>query len=119
FVDRQAGRERNVVVHGLGLIEDLLGDAQPNVQKALAWALRSLVRVDSDAVLAFVQAQAGRAAATDDGQRAWVLREALVKLPAGPAAVIRAELGSIRRKPGAPATSRAAAFAAGVSVFGR
>ncbi len=108
FVDHQAGRTPDVAVHGLGLIGTLLGDAEPNVQKALAWALRSLVLVDPDGVLAFVELEAARAAATADGQRAWVLRDTLVKLPAADAARIKVELGSIRRRPGAPATSAAA-----------
>lgn len=112
FVDQRLGRERQVAVHGLGLIGDLIGDAEPNVQKALAWALRSLVLVDADAVLAFVEREASRAAAMDDGLRAWVLRDVLVKLPAAPAASIKAQLEAIRRKPGAPATSAAAAFGA-------
>jgi 3-methyladenine DNA glycosylase AlkD len=107
FVDRRAGRTPEVAVHGLGLIGELIGDNEPNVQKALAWALRSLVLVDPDAVLAFVQREASLAAADDDGQRAWVLRDTLVKLPAGEAARIKLQLGAIRRRPGAPATSRA------------
>jgi 3-methyladenine DNA glycosylase AlkD len=105
FVDRTRGRERQIAVHGLGLIDDLLGDAEPNVQKALAWALRSLVLVDPDAVLAFVEREATRAAQTDDGHRAWVLRDALAKLPPARAAAIKAELGTIRRRSGAPSTS--------------
>jgi 3-methyladenine DNA glycosylase AlkD len=108
FVDHRAGRTPDVAAHGLGLIGTLLGDAEPNVQKALAWALRSLVLVDPDGVLAFVKLEAARAAVTADGQRAWVLRDTLVKLPAADAARIKAELGSIRRRPGAPATSAAA-----------
>ena len=112
FVDRTAGRRPQVAVHGLGLIGNLIGDAEPNVQKALAWALRSLVLVDPDAVLDFVQREASLAAATDDGYRAWVLRDALVKLPSGPAAAIRTELATIRRRSGAPSTSEAAAIGA-------
>ena len=112
FVDHRLGRDRQIAVHGLGLIGGLIGDAEPNVQKALAWALRSLVLVDPEAVLAFVEREATRAAATDDGQRAWVLRDVLVKLPAAPAAAIKAQLGAIRRKPGAPATSEAATLGA-------
>jgi 3-methyladenine DNA glycosylase AlkD len=105
FVDRTRGRERHVAVHGLGLIGALIGDAEPNVQKALAWALRSLVLVDPDAVLSFVERESARAAQTDDGHRAWVLRDALVKLPPVRAAAIKAELGTIRRRAGAPSTS--------------
>jgi 3-methyladenine DNA glycosylase AlkD len=110
FVDHRLGRERTIAVHGLGLIGNLLGDAEPNVQKALAWALRALVLVDPEAVLAFVEREAARAAATNDGHRAWVLRDVLVKLPAGPGALIKAQLGPIRRRAGSPATSEAAAF---------
>jgi 3-methyladenine DNA glycosylase AlkD len=105
FIDQARGREGSVAVHGLGLIGDLIGDAEPNVQKALAWALRSLVLVDPAAVLAFVEREAARAAATDDGQRAWVLRDVLVKLPADRAAAIKVQLGSIRRRAGAQSTS--------------
>jgi 3-methyladenine DNA glycosylase AlkD len=112
FVDRKLGRERQVAVHGLGLIGSLLGDAEPKVQKALAWALRSLVLVDPDAVLAFVERETARAAATDDGHRAWVIRDVLVKLPAGRRAAIRAQLGQIRRRAAAPATSEAATLGA-------
>ncbi|HEY7827453.1 MAG TPA: DNA alkylation repair protein [Candidatus Limnocylindrales bacterium] len=108
FVDRRLGRAEDIAVHGLGLIETLLGDAEANVQKALAWALRSLVLVDPAAVLAFVEREAKRAAAEDDGHRAWVLRDVLAKLPAERAAAIRTQLGSVRRRAGAPATSAAA-----------
>lgn len=118
FVDRRAGRTANVAVHGLGLIGTLLGDAEPNVEKALAWALRSLVLVDPDGVLAFVRLEAARAVATADGHRAWVLRETLVKLPPADAARIKTELGSIRRRPGAPATSAAASLLAGFRAAG-
>lgn len=112
FIDRRLGRERQIAVHGLGLIGSLLGDAEPNVQKALAWALRSLILVDPESVLAFVERESARAAATNDGHRAWVLRDVLVKLPAARASAIKAQLGLIRRRAGAPATSEAAALGA-------
>ena len=105
FVDRTRGRERPIAVHGLELIGSLLGDAEANVQKALAWALRALVLVDKDAVLDFVEREAERSARTDDGHRAWVLRDVLVKLPPARAAAIKAELSSLRRRAGAPSTS--------------
>jgi len=108
FVDQRAGRQPDVAVHGLGLIGTLIGDAAANVQKALAWALRSLVLVDPEAVLAFVEREAARAVSANDGHRAWVLRDVLVKLPATRADAIRAQLGPIRRRAGAPATSQAA-----------
>jgi len=78
------------------------------VQKALAWALRSLVLIDPEAVAAFCATEAERAAANDDGHRAWVIRDALQKLDAGEAAAIRTRLEGIRRRAGAPSTSRAA-----------
>ncbi len=112
FIDRRLGRAPSVAAHGLGLVGSLLGDAEPNVQKALSWALRSLHLVDPDAVLAFVEREAARAAATSDGHRAWVLRDALAKLPPERAAAIRTELGSIRRRASAPATSEATALRA-------
>ncbi len=112
FVDRRRGRTPDVAAHGLALVDELIGDAEPDVQKALAWALRSLTIVDADAVLAFVERQADLAAATDDGYRAWVLRDVLVKLPSEPAAAIRTRLDGVRRRAGRPSTSRAAATAA-------
>ena len=81
------------------------------MQKALAWALRSLVMVDMVAVTAFCEREATTAAATNDGHRAWVIRDALSKLDAAPAAAIRERLDGIRRRPGARATSTAAAAA--------
>jgi len=112
FVDHRAGRTPEVVRHGLELIDQLIGDAEPDVQKALSWALRTLAAIDPDAVLGFIEAQAARAVRERDGQRAWVLRDSLTKLPPEPAAVIRARLDGIRRRPGDPPTSRAAATAA-------
>ncbi len=118
FVDRRRGREPDVADHGLGLIADLMGDAEPDVQKALAWALRSLTLVDQAAVAAFVTDEAETAHATADGHRAWVVRDTLHKLPAASAADLRARLDGIRRRPGAPSTSRAAATAAQFAGMG-
>ncbi len=118
FVDRRRGREPDVADHGLGLIGDLMGDAEPDVQKALAWALRSLIVVDQAAVAAFVTDEAETAHATADGHRAWVVRDTLHKLPAATAAELRARLDGIRRRPGAPSTSRAAATAAQFAGMG-
>ena len=98
--------------HGLDLVGQLIGDNEPDVQKALSWALRTLASLDPDAVLAFVEAEAELAVATRDGARAWVLRDALPKLPADAATRIRARLDGIRRRSGGPSTSRAAAIAA-------
>ena len=112
YVDRRGGRTPEVARHGLDLVDELIGDAEPDVQKALAWALRSLVVVDREAVLAFVKRQAQVAADTRDGNRAWVIRDTLPKLPLDDADRIRAELDGIRRRSTDPSTSRAAATVA-------
>jgi 3-methyladenine DNA glycosylase AlkD len=108
FIDRRAGRQPAVATHGLELIGNLLGDDEPDVQKALAWALRSLVLVDEAAVESFCRREASVAATNGDGNRAWVIRDVLAKLPGATADTIRKQLDGIRRRPGAPATSRAA-----------
>ena len=112
FVDRRLGREPAIAGHALLILADLIGDAEPDVQKALSWALRSLTLVDAAAVADFVVAQTAIARTTGDGQRAWVLRDSLPKLPTRTASEIRSQLDGIRRKPGAPSTSRAAETAA-------
>jgi 3-methyladenine DNA glycosylase AlkD len=111
-IDRRRGRTPEVATHGLGLIGELIGDHEPDVQKALAWALRSMAGVDLVATTAFLWDATEAAASTDDGHRAWVIRDALSKLDAGDADRIRARLDGIRRRPGAPSTSRAAEAAA-------
>ena len=121
FVDRRRGREPHVAEHGLGLIAQLIGDDEPDVQKALAWALRSLVLVDRDTVATFCAREAEQAARTNDGHRAWVIRDALPKLDETTATRIREQLDGIRRRPGAPATSIAAEAAErfGQGMLGR
>ncbi len=112
YVDHRRGRTADVARHGLALVDELIGDDQPDVQKALAWALRSMTVVDPTATLSFVERQAELAATDGDGHRAWVLRDALAKLSPEAAAGIRARLDGIRRRSGDPATSRAAMTAA-------
>ncbi|MGZ6339374.1 MAG: DNA alkylation repair protein [Candidatus Limnocylindrales bacterium] len=112
FADHGRGRQPEVAARGLAVLGELIGDAEPDVQKALSWALRSLVLVDAGAVAAFCQTEAGRAQAGRDGHRAWVVRDALGKLEPATAARIRARLEGIRRVAGAPSTSRAAQAAA-------
>jgi len=109
--DHRLGRTGDEVARGLDLVGQLIGDAEPDVQKSLAWALRELAKLDPSAVAAFCRAEAERAAITGDGHRAWVVRDALAKLPAADAAAIRVRLAGVRRTPGAPSTSRAAATA--------
>ena len=112
YVDHRRGRTSDVTRHGLALVDELIGDDQPDVQKALAWALRSMALVDPVVTLAFVERQAVLAAASSDGHRAWVLRDTLAKLPPAAAAGIRERLQGIRRRSGDPSTSRAASTAA-------
>jgi len=107
-VDHRRGRDPEVAGHALGLIRDLIGDDEADVQKALAWALRSMAGVDLPATTAFLRQETETAAATEDGHRAWVIRDALVKLDSADADAIRSRLEGIRRRAGAPSTSRAA-----------
>jgi 3-methyladenine DNA glycosylase AlkD len=117
-VDHHVGRTAETVAHGLDLVAQLIGDAEPVVQKSLSWALRELARVDPAPVAAFCRAEAGRAAATADGHRAWVLRDAVEKLPPADAAAVRDLLAGIRRVADAPSTSLAAATAAAFTSAG-
>ncbi len=110
-------REPAVARQALALIDRLIGDAEPDVQKALSWALRSLLLVDEPAVTRFLEAQTAAARAGDDGYRAWVIRDTLPKLPADAAARLRRGLDGIRRRPGAPATSRALASQPATTAF--
>jgi 3-methyladenine DNA glycosylase AlkD len=107
-----------VVNHGIGLVRDLIGDADADVQKALSWALRSLAALDGDAVVAFLRDEAARAAADDDGNRAWVVRDTLDKIPDHEAAELREQVDGVRRRAGAPSTSRAAETAASFMGLG-
>jgi hypothetical protein len=63
-------------------------------------------------VAAFLERQATLARTHADGHRAWVIRDSLTHLPTARAAAIRALVMGLRSRPGAPATSDAAATAA-------
>ena len=121
FVDHRRGRQPEVAAHGLGLIRELIGDAEPDVQKSLSWALRSMAMGDHPATTAFLDAEAEQAARTADGNRAWVVRDALSKLDPPDADRIRERLAGIRRTAGAASTSRAAETADrfGAGLLGR
>ena len=106
------GRSPEVVARGLALIGELNGDNEPDVQKALSWALRTLAELDPAAAVAFAETEAQAARQNNDGNRAWVIRDSLSKLPNQIAANLRTSLEGIRRQPGAPSMSRAAAAAA-------
>ena len=96
---RRRGLDPEVVRRALPLLGQLMGDAEPDVQKALSWAYRSLAQVDLDATTEALRAETERAAATDDGHRAWVIRDTFAKLD--PADARRAPRAS-RRHPQAP-----------------
>jgi 3-methyladenine DNA glycosylase AlkD len=115
-VDRRRGRDPDVAMHALPILAQLMGDAEPDVQKALSWAYRSLTVVDPNATEAALRAETERAATTGDGHRAWVIRDTLAKLDPATADELRARLAGIRKHAGAPATSAAAETAA---RFGR
>lgn len=112
YVSRTAGRHPDVAARALAILRDLMGDAEPDVQKALSWALRSLSLVDERAVVAFLRRETRVAVETADGHRAWVVRDALGKLPQQAAGELREAVAGIRKRPGAPSTSNAAATAA-------
>jgi 3-methyladenine DNA glycosylase AlkD len=106
FVDHTLGRDPVVAVRGLELIATLIGDERPEVQKALAWALRSLTLVDPEAVRSFIDREADSAVAAGDGHRARVVREALVKLDPAFAARVRERLAHVRHRHPSPRRSR-------------
>ena len=113
---RKTGRDPQIAGHALPLLAALMGDAEPDVQKALSWAYRSLMGLDRPATEAALRAETERAAATDDGHRAWVIRDTLTKLDPATADEFRTRLAGIRKRPGAPATSAASEIA---DRFGR
>jgi hypothetical protein len=88
----------------------LIGDDEPDVQKALAWALRSLVLVDAAPWRRFCDEQAAIAPATTT---ATAPGSSATPSPSSrrPRRAITARLDGIRRRAGAPATSVAAAAA--------
>jgi 3-methyladenine DNA glycosylase AlkD len=93
---------------GLSLLRSLIGDADSDVQKALSWALRSWTRVDPTGVERLLREEARLAADTDDGHRAWVIRDSLSALPTELARELRELLHNVKRRNDAPSTSRAA-----------
>jgi len=111
FVDRRRGRDPHVAERALALLESLMGDREPDVQKSLAWAYRSMTLVDPAAVAAALRHQADLAAAGQDGHRAWVVRDGRTRLAPDVADELRTRVAGIRRRPGAPSTSDAAALA--------
>jgi hypothetical protein len=94
------------------ILANLIGDADPDVQKALSWALRSMALVDRAALVRFLDGETATAARTGDGHRAWVIRDALTAIAPAHAAQLRARLSGVRRRTGTPSTSAAAETAA-------
>jgi 3-methyladenine DNA glycosylase AlkD len=117
----RAERPRLARTPGLTLIRTLLGDAEPDVQKALSWALRSWFEVDPNGVRELIRAEAVDALRNNDGHRAWVLRDALTspQVDASFAAEIRARLEGVRRDGRRPSTSQASETARGFVGYER
>ena len=111
YVDRERGRTPDVVTRGLAILGMLIGDAEPDVQKALSWAYRELARVDREATRTALDRETGTAVNTADGHRAWVIRDSLAKLDPAVAGRLRTRLDGIRRRPGAGSSSVAAELA--------
>jgi 3-methyladenine DNA glycosylase AlkD len=109
--NRRTGRGPEVISRSLPLLEQLMGDAEPDVQKALSWAYRSLAQIDLQATTGALRTQTDLAVSTDDGHRAWVIRDSVAKLDPADAEELRGRLAGIRRRPGAPSTSVAATTA--------
>jgi 3-methyladenine DNA glycosylase AlkD len=104
---RRARRDPDLPGRALALLALLIGDAEPDVQKALSWAYRSLAALDPEATTAALESETSTAVAQDDGHRAWVIRDSLSKLDPSTADALRRRLVRIRKRPGAPSTSAA------------
>jgi 3-methyladenine DNA glycosylase AlkD len=118
FVNRTAGRAPEVAARALPLLATLIGDAEPDVQKALSWAYRSMAIVDLEATTEALEHEAIAAGRDLDGHRAWVIRDVLPKLDPDRAEAMRARLAGVRRKVGAPSTSLAAELTARFAGMG-
>jgi 3-methyladenine DNA glycosylase AlkD len=117
----RAERHRLLNTPALKLIAALIGDAEPDVQKALSWALRSWLEVDPNGVRELIRAETADALRTNDGHRSWVLRDALTAPAIDPsfAAEVRAQLEGVRRDARQPSTSQAAQTARGFAGYER
>ncbi len=101
----------------LAMVRSLIGDASEMARKSLSWALRSWREVDPRGVDEWLRSEARRAAATNDGNRAWVIRDAVkeqrVAAPAPLVVELRDTLAGVRRRAGGASTSEAAQIAGG------
>src|SRR5690606_8024343 len=68
--DRRAASAPEAIRHAIGILADLIGDAEPDVQKALSWAYRTLAQLDLPTTVEALRREAATAASTDDGHRA-------------------------------------------------
>jgi 3-methyladenine DNA glycosylase AlkD len=116
--ERGPGRQPIVVERGLALLGELIGDAAPEVRKALSWAYRTLAQIDLAATVNELRREAAEAARAGDGHRAWVIRDSFGKLPEPVVTGLKETLGTIRSRAGAPSTSRASATAAAFRGLG-
>ena len=112
----RAARTQELAPRAIELIGSLIGDAEPIVQKALGWALRSWHPLAPDAVEAFLRQQATIAVARSDGHRAWVVREVLPIVRPALGLELRRRLVDVRRRRGSPSSSIAAEVAARYGV---
>jgi 3-methyladenine DNA glycosylase AlkD len=104
---RRNGAATALAPRALDLIGQLIGDSDDQVQKSLSWALREWSRLARPAVEQFLDDQTGVAVGADDGNRAWVIRDALILIDPRVAAELRKRLAGIRRRPGGASTSSA------------
>ena len=109
---RPSERPRLADSPALPLIATALGDPEPDVQKALSWALRAWQSVDPEGVWRLLDVEAQRAGRERDGNRAWVIRDALGVQPAERAASVRAVMIGVRRTADSASTSAALEIAA-------
>ena len=109
---RRAGAVAAIAPRALSIVAQLIGDADDQVQKALSWAIREWSRVAPEQAVQLLQDHTRIAADTQDGNRAWVIRDAVALIDPGVAADIRSRLTGIRRRPGATSTSPAGLAAA-------
>ena len=104
---RRAGAVTAIAPRALAIVAQLIGDADDQVQKALSWAIREWSRVAQRAAEQLLRDEARTAVQNHDGNRAWVIRDALAIIDAGLADELRSQLAGIRRRPGAPSSSPA------------
>jgi 3-methyladenine DNA glycosylase AlkD len=94
-------------LRSLELLRQLMGDADEQVRKALGWALREWSKVAPEATEAVLRSETDIAVERADGNRAWVIRDALQHFDPAIAAQLRERLVNVRRHPGDVSTSPA------------